>query len=57
MLVTTAPDLRRYLDALFGSVILAQEPQRNGDYLCPDGRYRLGDVAGTVRARRSARSR
>ena len=21
------------------------EPQRNGDYLCPDGRYRIGDLA------------
>ena len=48
-LVTMHADARKYLDGLFGAVVLAQEPQRSGDYLCPDGRYRLGDVAGTVR--------
>ncbi|WIG58786.1 MAG: hypothetical protein OJF49_001532 [Ktedonobacterales bacterium] len=54
VLTTAHPDLRRYLDAVFGSVALAQEPQRSGDYLCPDGRYRLGDRSGTVRrAKRS----
>src|SRR5579871_1375664 len=53
-LVTTHTDLRRYLDATFGAMMLAQEPQRSGDYLCPDGRYRLGDLSGTVRkAKRS----
>jgi hypothetical protein len=30
-------------------VALVQEPARSGDYLCPDGRYRIGDVAGTIR--------
>lgn len=54
VLVTNSPDARRYLDAAFSSVALAQEPLRNGDYLCQDGRYRLGDVAGTVRLRRRA---
>ncbi len=54
VLVTNAPDVRRYLDAPFGQCALAQEPQRNGDYLCPDGRYRIGDIAGTVRPQPSA---
>jgi energy-coupling factor transporter ATP-binding protein EcfA2 len=54
VLVTNSPDARRYLDAAFSSVALAQDPPRNGDYLCLDGRYRLGDVAGTVRLRRRA---
>ena len=54
VLATNAPDARRYLDATFGSVTLTQEPPRNGDYLCPDGRYRIGDIAGTVRLRRRA---
>jgi ABC-type oligopeptide transport system ATPase subunit len=49
VLVTSAPDVRRHMDALFGQCALVQEPQRNGDYLCPDGRYRIGNVAGTVR--------
>ena len=54
VLVTSQPELRRYLDAALGGVTLAQEPQRSGDYLCPDGRYRLGDLTGAVRkARRS----
>ena len=44
-----APDLRRYLDAIFGPWRSSQEPQRNGDFLCPDGRYRIGDITGTVR--------
>jgi DNA repair exonuclease SbcCD ATPase subunit len=53
-LVTTHADLRRYLDATFGEVALAPQPTRGGDYLCPDGSYRLGDVSGMVRcARRS----
>ncbi|MGE5334997.1 MAG: SbcC/MukB-like Walker B domain-containing protein, partial [Nitrososphaerota archaeon] len=54
VLVTNSPDARRYLDTVFGSVTLTQGPPRNGDYLCPDGRYRIGDVAGTVRLRRRA---
>ncbi|HEU5442053.1 MAG TPA: SbcC/MukB-like Walker B domain-containing protein [Ktedonobacterales bacterium] len=54
VLVTGHPDLRRYLDGAFGSLMLAQDPPRGGDFLCPDGRYRLGDVTGTVRrAKRS----
>ncbi len=54
VLVTSQPDLRKYLDVVFGSVALVQEPQRSGDFLCPDGRYRLGDITGTVRkAKRS----
>jgi hypothetical protein len=52
VLVTTHQDARRYLDGLLGSCALTQEPPRGGDYLCPDGRYRLGDVAGTVRPRK-----
>jgi len=48
-LVTNAPDLRRHLDTVFGSVMLTQEPARSGDYLCPDGRYRLGDVVGVIK--------
>ncbi len=54
VLVTNSPDARRYLDAVFSSVALVQDPPRNGDYLCQDGRYRLGDIAGTVRLRRRA---
>ena len=50
-LVTTAPDVRRHLDAALGACQLVQEPARNGDYLCPDGRYHLGGVTGTVRLR------
>jgi hypothetical protein len=34
--------------------MLAQEPARNGDFLCPDGRYRIGDIAGSVRRARRA---
>jgi hypothetical protein len=52
VLVTAHQDARRYLDSLLGGCQLAQEPLRNGDYLCPDGRYRLGDVAGTVLPRK-----
>jgi hypothetical protein len=46
--VTSSPVLRRYLDDTFGECTLAQDPPRGGDYLCPDGRYRLGQVAGRV---------
>ncbi|MGZ3582136.1 MAG: SbcC/MukB-like Walker B domain-containing protein [Ktedonobacterales bacterium] len=54
VLTTSQPDVRRYIDETFGAIQLAQEPQRNGDYLCPDGRYRLSDVSGTIRrAKRS----
>jgi hypothetical protein len=56
MLVTTHQDVRRYLDATFGQMALARDPQRGGDYLCPDGRYRLGDIAGTVRPQRHSQS-
>jgi DNA repair exonuclease SbcCD ATPase subunit len=55
-LTTNSPDLRRHLDTFFGSVILAQEPARSGDYLCPDGRYRLGDVTGVIRPRTRSQS-
>src|SRR5487761_1996136 len=55
-LVTNIPDLRRHLDTLFGTVALTQEPTRSGDYLCPDGRYRLGDVAGVIQTRTRAQS-
>ncbi|HEX9056740.1 MAG TPA: ATP-binding protein, partial [Ktedonobacterales bacterium] len=48
-LVTTSPVARRYLDTVLGECALAKEPQRGGDYLCADGRYRLGAVAGHVR--------
>ena len=54
VLATTQPDVRRYLDVALGSVMLAQEPARNGDFLCPDGRYRIGDIAGSVRRARRA---
>ncbi|HEY7984792.1 MAG TPA: ATP-binding protein, partial [Ktedonobacterales bacterium] len=46
--VSASPVLRRYLDDAFGECALVAEPPRNGDYLCPDGRYRLGQVAGRV---------
>ena len=49
VLVTTHPDVRKFLDAELGNVLLVQEPPRSGDYLCPDGRYRIGDRAGTIR--------
>ncbi|HEX8996934.1 MAG TPA: SbcC/MukB-like Walker B domain-containing protein [Ktedonobacterales bacterium] len=55
-LVTNSPDLRRHLDTLFGAVALAHEPQRSGEYLCPDGRYRLGDVAGVIQLRTRSQS-
>ncbi len=55
-LTTNSSDLRRHLDTVFGSVALAQEPTRSGDYLCPDGRYRLGDVAGVIRPRTRSQS-
>jgi hypothetical protein len=48
-LVTSSAQARRYLDETFGNCALAPEPPRGGDYLCPDGRYRLGTVAGRVR--------
>jgi energy-coupling factor transporter ATP-binding protein EcfA2 len=48
-LVTAVAPARRHLDETFGDCALVQEPPRNGDYLCPDGRYRLGMVAGRVR--------
>jgi hypothetical protein len=48
-LVTTSAPARRYLDEMFGECVLAPEPLRGGDYLCSDGRYRLGTVAGRVR--------
>src|SRR5262249_40842521 len=54
VLVTSHPDLRKYLDGTLGAVTLAQEPQRSGDYPRPHARYRLGDVTGVVRcAKRS----
>ncbi|MBF6591135.1 MAG: hypothetical protein IVW57_11500, partial [Ktedonobacterales bacterium] len=56
VLVTTHPDARRYLDALLGACLLAQEPPRGGDYLCPDGRYRLGDLTGTVCPRKRSQA-
>ncbi|HEX8733432.1 MAG TPA: ATP-binding protein, partial [Ktedonobacterales bacterium] len=55
-LVTNHADLRRHLDSAFGAVALTQEPARSGDYLCPDGRYRLGDVAGVIRPHTRAQS-
>src|SRR5579875_538553 len=55
-LVTTHPDLRRYLDGVFGGMALAQEPTRSGEYLCPDGRYRLGEISGTAQPKRRAES-
>ncbi|HEV7126720.1 MAG TPA: ATP-binding protein, partial [Ktedonobacterales bacterium] len=55
-LTTTAPNARRYLDTQFGACALVTEPQRSGDYLCPDGQYRLGTVAGRVRPVARARA-
>ncbi len=55
-LVTNAPELRRHLDTVFGAVALAQEPTRTGEYLCPDGRYRLGDVVGVIQPRTRAQA-
>ncbi len=56
MLVTTHSDARRYLDGTFGQVIARERATALGDYLCPDGRYRLGDIAGTVRPQRHSQS-
>lgn len=56
VLVTNAPDVRRYLDGHFGACALVPEPTRGGDYLCPDGRYRLGDTSGVVRPQRRSQS-
>ncbi len=42
------PAVRALLDALFGQCALAKDPQAGSDYLCPDGRYRLGGVEGQV---------
>ncbi len=55
-LTTNSPDLRRHLDTIFGAVSLTQDPPRSGDYLCPDGRYRLGDVTGVIRPRTRSQS-
>ncbi|MEO7001656.1 MAG: ATP-binding protein, partial [Ktedonobacterales bacterium] len=56
VLVTSHGELRHYLDGVFGEVALTQEPPRSGEYLCPDGRYRLGDVVGTIQPRRRSQS-
>jgi hypothetical protein len=45
-LETNDAQVRGALDALFGQCALAPEPLPAGDYLCPDGRYRLGHLAG-----------
>ena len=42
------PAVRALLDGLFGQCVLAREPLPAGDYLCPDGRYRLGNLEGQV---------
>ncbi len=39
---------RQVVDAAFGTCALAEEPLAQGDYLCPDGRYRLGVLEGQV---------
>ncbi len=36
------------LDVAFGACVLVSEPQPAGDYLCPDGHYRLGTLEGQV---------
>jgi energy-coupling factor transporter ATP-binding protein EcfA2 len=55
-LTTNSADLRRHLDTVFGGVALTQDPARSGDFLCPDGRYRFGDVTGVVRPRTRSQS-
>lgn len=37
---------RALLDTLFGRCLLTNMPQPGGDYLCPDGRFRLGQMEG-----------
>jgi energy-coupling factor transporter ATP-binding protein EcfA2 len=56
VLVANHSELRRYLDTVFGSVTLTQDPARSGDFLCPDGQYRLGDVTGVIRPRTRSQS-
>ena len=56
MLVTTVNEVRRYLDGALGSLILTRDPARSGDYLCADGRYRLGDVEGVARPQKRSQS-
>ncbi len=56
VLVTSVNEVRRYLDGALRLADPDARPPRTGDYLCADGRYRLGDVEGE-RVRRSARSR
>ncbi len=43
---TPDPALRALLDVTCGQCALVSEPTPRGDYLCPDGRYRLGRIEG-----------
>jgi hypothetical protein len=49
--VLEANDLavRAVIDSRFGRCALVKEPVATGDYLCPDGRYRLGNLEGQVK--------
>ncbi len=48
-LETHDPAVRALLDEGFGRCALVQGPSATGDYLCPDGRYRLGHLEGQVK--------
>src|SRR5579875_941715 len=43
------PAVRAVIDGAFGRCALVSEPAATGDYLCPDGRYRLGSLEGRVK--------
>ena len=49
VLETNDAAVRALMDDAFGRCALAKEPQGTGDYLCPDGRYRLGHLEGQVK--------
>ncbi len=41
--------VRAVIDSHFGRCALVKEPVATGEYLCPDGRYRLGNLEGQVK--------
>jgi len=47
-LSTTNAAIRTLLDTQFGRCVLVNEPTAADDYLCSDGRYRLGSVEGQI---------
>jgi energy-coupling factor transporter ATP-binding protein EcfA2 len=48
VLDTKEPVVRSLLDGLFNACALVSDPTPSGDYLCADGRYRLGAIEGQI---------